>query len=173
MSVLSLVYVENPQLRKPTVAITRFDERVKKLAKDMLETMYADNGIGLAGPQVGAHEKILVMDVASEGDKANPMVVINPEIVWKSEETSICKEGCLSIPDQFAEVERPAEVKVKYQTETGEQKELHAKGLLATCVQHEMDHLDGILFIDHISKVRRDMLMRKYKKTRTQEGVVL
>lgn len=164
MSLVPILLVPHPALREKTAPITLFDRRVKKLADDMLETMYEGQGIGLAGPQIGSLERILVMDVAGENEKPNPLLLVNPEIVWRSEEESSYNEGCLSIPGQYGEVVRPSEVKVKYQSPDGQEKELSASGLLSTCVQHEIDHLHGILFIDHLSKLKRDILMRKYRK---------
>jgi len=167
MSLKPILLVPHAALREQTAPIGLFDKRVKLLADDMLETMYEGQGIGLAGPQIGALERILVMDIAGEGEKPNPLQLVNPEIVWSSEEQSAYNEGCLSIPGQYGEVVRPAEVKVRYQTPSGEEKELNASGLLATCVQHEIDHLHGILFIDHLSKLKRDILMRKYRKAQS------
>jgi peptide deformylase len=167
---MPILQVPHPDLRRQTAPITLFDKTIIKLADDMLETMYKEDGIGLAGPQVGALHRILVMDVAKEGEKSNPLQIINPEIIWRSDSLSRYNEGCLSLPEQFAEVERPAEVKVKYLTPRGEEKLLEATGLLATCVQHEIDHLHGVLFIDHISKVKRDMILRRLKKQQRAEA---
>jgi peptide deformylase len=135
---------------------------------DMLETMYAAPGIGLAAPQVGEAVRVIVVDVARDGAPAQPLRLANPEIVWTSDEEIPCEEGCLSLPEQFAEVTRPAEVKVRYLDHENEIREVHAKGLLAVCLQHEMDHLEGVLFVDHISTLRRNMILRKLAKTKKQ-----
>ena len=131
----------------------------------MFETMYKAPGIGLAAPQVGVSERLIVLDVA-DGEERRPMVLVNPEIVWRSGERATAEEGCLSLPGQFADVTRPQAVKVRYLTEHGEERVLEADGLLARCVQHEIDHLDGILFVDHLTALKRNMIMRKLIKTR-------
>lgn len=166
MALLEILTVPDPRLREICKPVTVFDTRLKKLADDMFETMYAAPGIGLAAPQVGVLERLLVADISSreEGEKPDRHCLVNPEIIWASEETCPYNEGCLSLPQQYAEVIRPAEVKVRYFTVAGEHAELHAKGLLATCIQHEMDHLDGELFVDHLSRIKRDMILRKLAK---------
>ena len=131
----------------------------------MFETMYQAPGIGLAAPQVGVSERLIVLDVA-DGDERRPMILVNPEIVWRSSDRATAEEGCLSLPGQFADVTRPLAVKVRYLTGDGEERELDADGLLARCVQHEIDHLDGILFVDHLTALKRNMIMRKLIKTR-------
>lgn len=171
MSLLDIRIVPDPVLRELCDPVTLVDARVKKLAEDMLETMYEAPGIGLAAPQIGVTERMLVVDVSNgeEGEAKKPYCLINPEIIWKSEETSVYREGCLSIPDHYAEVRRPAEVRVKFQNPTGSFEEMHAQGLLATCVQHEIDHLNGVLFIDHLSRLKRDMILRKLAKQQRGE----
>lgn len=166
MSLLDIRIVPDPVLREICSPVTLVDAAIKKRAEDMLETMYHAPGIGLAAPQVGILDRMLVVDVSDpeSGEGKKPYCLINPEIIWKSEETSVYREGCLSIPDQYAEVRRPAEVRVKFQNPTGSYEELHAKGLLATCVQHEMDHLNGVLFIDYLSRLKRDMILKKLQK---------
>lgn len=166
MSKLAIRIVPDPVLRQVAQPLTLVDARVKQLAEDMMETMYEAEGIGLAAPQVGLLDRMLVMDIAAgdEGAAKKPYCLINPEITWKSEATSVYREGCLSIPEQYAEVTRPAEVRVKYLNPLGKEEEMHATGLLATCVQHEIDHLNGVLFIDYLSKLKRDMILRKLKK---------
>ena len=131
---------------------------------DMLETMYAAPGIGLAGVQVGVLKRLIVIDISKDKEKKNPLFLINPEIIFKSTKTSIYEEGCLSLPGYFAEIERPAECHVEYIDYEGKKKEIKASGLLATCIQHEVDHLNGILFIDYLSKLKKDMIIKKLVK---------
>ena len=166
MSLLDIRTIPDPVLREICAPITLVDAEAKRIAEDMLETMYHAPGIGLAAPQVGITKRMLVMDVSNpdEGEGKKPYCLINPEIVWKSETTSVYKEGCLSIPDQYADVTRPAEVRIKFQNPTGSTEEMHATGLLATCVQHEIDHLNGVLFIDYLSRLKRDMILKKLQK---------
>lgn len=165
MSLLTIIEVPDKRLKIKSSPVKKIDEKIKQLLEDMVETMRAADGLGLAAPQVGINKRIVVIDVNRhiEG-KDEPICMVNPEIIWSSEETNYYKEGCLSLPDQYAEVERPAEVKVKYLNENGDELEAHAKGLFATVVQHELDHLDGIVFVDHISRVKRNMLLRKLSK---------
>ena len=150
MALLPIIVAPDPRLKIKARPVAKVDARIRKLMDDMLETMYAAPGIGLAAPQVGEGVRVLVLDVAREGEPRAPLRIANPEIVWASEERIPCEEGCLSLPDQFAEVTRPAEVRVRYLDHENELREIHAKGLLAVCLQHEMDHLDGVLFVDHI-----------------------
>ena len=164
MSTRPLVILPAPQLRLTSAPIARVDDGVRKLAEDMLETMYAAPGIGLAAVQVGEMNRLITIDVSHDEDSKEPRVFINPEILWKSEELSVYEEGCLSIPDYYEEVERPAKIRVRYTNLAGEPEELEADGLLATCLQHEIDHLDGVLFIDHISKLKRDRVTKKFVK---------
>ncbi len=171
-----LVILPNPILREVSKPIEHVDETLQTLADDMLETMYHAQGVGLAAIQIGIPLRMLVIDVSSNDEKKNPLVIINPEILWLSEERNIHKEGCLSIPEYFAEVERPKRLRVRYQDREGKQTEIEADDLLATCLQHEIDHLNGRLFIDHISKIKRDMVIRKFKKRakekNTQDAVL-
>lgn len=164
MTVKPLIILPDPLLREVSKPIERVDSDVRKLADDMLETMYDAPGIGLAAIQIGVARRLLVIDVAREGEEKQPLVVINPEIVAASEARSVYEEGCLSIPDYYAEVERPAEVTVRFVDRDGKEQVLEAAGLLATCLQHEIDHLNGVLFIDHISRLKRDMVIRKFTK---------
>ena len=164
MSTRPLVILPAPQLRLTSAPIARVDDGVRKLAEDMLETMYAAPGIGLAAVQVGEMNRLITIDVSRDEDVKEPRVFINPEILWKSEELSVYEEGCLSIPDYYEEVERPAKIRVRYTNLAGEPEEVEADGLLATCLQHEIDHLDGVLFIDHISKLKRDRVTKKFVK---------
>ncbi|MDP9840258.1 peptide deformylase [Neorhizobium huautlense] len=164
MTIKPLIILPDPVLRTVSAPIERVDDAVLKLADDMLETMYDAPGIGLAAIQIGVPRRLLVIDVAKEGDPAQPMVFINPEIVKSSDERSVYEEGCLSIPEYYAEVERPATVTVKHIGRDGKEHMLEADGLLATCFQHELDHLNGILFIDHISRLKREMVIKKFTK---------
>lgn len=136
----------------------------------MLESMHAARGIGLAAPQIGVHKRVIVCDVARGDDPPNPMTFANPEVVWASDETVIMEEGCLSLPDHYAEVTRPEKVKVKYLDYENEIREIEAEGILSTCLQHEIDHLDGTLFVDHISMIKRKMILRKLTKFKKQHS---
>ncbi len=166
MSKLKIYTVPAPVLKEKAQPVARIDDTIRKQMDDMLETMYAAPGIGLAANQVGLLNRVLVMDLEyrEEDGAANPIFMANPEIIWHSEELSCMEEGCLSIPEQFAEVKRPAQVKVKYIDRDNKEQELDASGLLSHCVQHEIDHLDGIRFIDHISSLKRNMMVRRVKK---------
>jgi len=164
MSLKPLVILPDPGLRRVSRPVERFDTQLRGFASDMLETMYDAPGIGLAAIQVGEPIRLLVIDLAKEGEPKAPQIFVNPVVVERSDERSVYEEGCLSIPDYYAEVERPAKVRVDYLDEHGKPKQVEAEGLLATCLQHEIDHLDGILFIDHISRLKRDMVIRKFRK---------
>jgi peptide deformylase len=159
-----LVILPDPVLRQVSRPVERVDAELGRLADDMLETMYDAPGIGLAAIQIGEPLRMLVIDLAKEDEPRAPRVFINPEIVARGDAASTYEEGCLSIPDYYAEVERPAEVTVRYLDRDGTEQLVEADGLLATCLQHEIDHLDGVLFIDHISKLKRDMVVRKFRK---------
>ncbi|GLR24231.1 MULTISPECIES: peptide deformylase [Alphaproteobacteria] len=164
MTIKPLIILPDPLLRQVSAPIERVDAELQKLADDMLETMYEAPGIGLAAIQVGVARRLLVIDVAKEGEGKRPQVFINPEIITSSDERSVYEEGCLSIPDYYAEVERPAFVTVKSLDREGKEQLTKADGLLATCLQHEIDHLNGILFIDHISRLKREMVIKKFTK---------
>ena len=164
MALLPIITAPDPRLKIQAKPVAKVDAKVRRLMDDMLETMYHAIGIGLAAPQVGAAQRVLVVDVAREGEEPNPMRIANPEIVWASDEVLKYEEGCLSLPDQFADVERPAKVRVRYRDENDRPVEIEADGLLATCLQHEMDHLQGVLFVDHISTLKRGMILRKLQK---------
>ena len=151
-------------LRKKSEILENVDNELRELMDDMLETMYAAPGIGLAGVQVGVLKRLIVIDISKNKEKKNPLFLINPEIVSKSNKTSIYEEGCLSLPGYFAEIERPAECKVEYLDYDGKKSEMNANGLLATCIQHEVDHLNGVLFIDYLSKLKKDMIVKKLVK---------
>lgn len=168
MTVLPLVIAPDPRLKICSQAVTEVDGATRKLVDDMLETMYASGGIGLAAVQVGVHKRVLVMDIdqREEGKPANPIVMINPEIAGSSAEINTYEEGCLSFPGQYAEVKRPLKVTISFLDYHGKPQKIEADGLLATCVQHEIDHLNGVTFVDHISPVKRDMIIRKIKKAK-------
>ncbi|WP_136657550.1 peptide deformylase [Nitratireductor sp. XY-223] len=170
MTIKPLVLLPDPVLRDKSEPVERVDDEVRTLADDMLETMYDAPGIGLAAIQLGIPRRLLVVDCSKEDEEKNPIVVINPEIVASSDERSTYEEGCLSIPDYYAEVERPAQVTVDYVDRDGKKQQIEADGLLATCLQHEIDHLNGVLFIDHISKLKRDMVIRKFTKLAKSRG---
>jgi peptide deformylase len=159
-----LILLPDPVLRKVSKPVEQVDAELRKLSDDMLETMYDAPGIGLAAIQIGIPLRMLVIDLAKEDEPNDPHVFINPEIVARSGEPNVHEEGCLSIPDYYAEVERPDSVTVSYVGTDGKQKEIAADGMMATCLQHEIDHLNGVLFIDHLSKLKRDMVVRKFKK---------
>lgn len=164
MTIRPLVILPDSQLRLVSAPVETVDDELRRLADDMLETMYDAPGIGLAAIQVGVPRRLVTIDVARDEEGRRPEVFVNPQILWSSAETSTYEEGCLSIPDFFEEVERPAKVRVRYLTLAGEPAEIEAEGILATCLQHEIDHLDGVLFIDHISKLKRDRVVRKFTK---------
>ena len=155
-------------LRKKSATLEKVDDELRELMDDMLETMYAAPGIGLAGVQVGILKRLIVIDISRDQEKKNPLFLINPEIISKSSSTSVYEEGCLSLPGYFAEIERPAECQIKYLDYHGKKKEMKAGGLLATCIQHEVDHLNGILFIDYLSKLKRDMIIKKLIKNKKE-----
>jgi len=171
MAVLPIYVAPHPVLKTPAEPVEGgVTDDLRTLMDDMLDTMYDANGIGLAAPQIGISKRILVLDVEQgdreerDGARGHPLCFVNPEIVWTSDDINIYEEGCLSIPGQYAPVERPEKVRVRFLDYDGNAQEIEADGLLATCIQHEIDHLDGILFTDHLSKLKRDMLLRKLKK---------
>ena len=155
-------------LRKKSATLEKVDNELRELLDDMLETMYAAPGIGLAGVQIGILKRLIVIDVSKEKEKKSPLFFVNPKIVSKSSNTSVYEEGCLSLPGYFAEIERPAECQISYIDYNGKKKEMKANGLLATCIQHEVDHLNGILFIDYLSKLKRDMIIKKLVKNKKE-----
>jgi len=170
MAILPIITAPDPRLQRQAKPVEKVDAAVRKLMDDMLETMYAAPGIGLAAPQVGVLKRIIVVDCAKADEKPQPYKLANPEILWQSEELLTNNEGCLSLPEHYADVTRPAEVKVRYLDEQNEIRELHAKGLLATCIQHEIDHLEGTLFVDHISALKRNIILRKLTKLKRQKA---
>ncbi len=164
MAILRILEVPHPLLKRRAAPVEQIDEEIRQLVRDMFETMYAAPGIGLAAPQVGVGKRLCIVDVSEE--KNAPLCLVNPHITWRSENLVTAEEGCLSLPDQYAEVTRPDAVELVFQDETGAERKLRAEGLLARCIQHEVDHLDGILFIDHISALKRNMILRKMAKAR-------
>tara|TARA_Y100000591_G_scaffold332511_2_gene370113 strand:+ start:708 stop:1232 length:525 start_codon:yes stop_codon:yes gene_type:complete len=158
----------DPILRKKSEDLEKVDDELRKLMDEMLQTMYKAPGIGLAAVQIGILKKIIVIDISRDNEKKNPIFLINPKITFRSKNKSIYEEGCLSLPGYFAEVERPAECNIEYLDYYGKKKELKAKGLLSTCAQHEIDHLNGILFIDYLSKLKRDMIIKKLTKNKKE-----
>lgn len=166
MAILPIIVAPDPRLKKVCAPVERVDEDLGRLMDDMLETMYQAPGIGLAAPQVGALTRVIVVDVAREGDDPEPYLMANPELTWLSDHDASYEEGCLSLPDNFGDVARPAEIKVTYLDRENEIRTLEADGLLATCIQHEMDHLDGILFVDHLSALKRNMILRRLVKAK-------
>jgi peptide deformylase len=167
MTVLPLVIEPDPLLHEISQSVEAFDDNLKQFAQDMLDSMYAHQGIGLAAVQVGVLKRIIVMDIEqTEEGSGNPMVFINPEIIDSSEELVLYKEGCLSFPGHYSEVERPKAVTIRYQDVEGKIHETEADELLATCIQHEIDHTNGIVFVDHISRLKREMIIKKLKKAK-------
>ncbi|MDH3475452.1 MAG: peptide deformylase [Rhodospirillales bacterium] len=166
MAKLEILTAPDPRLKITAEPVGCVDDEVRRLMDDMLETMYAAPGIGLAAPQVGVAKRVLVLDVARRNEDPAPLRVANPEIVWASDETVAAEEGCLSVPDHYADVERPAQVRVRFLDYENEIREIDADGTLATCLQHEMDHLDGTLFIDHLSLLKRNIILRKLRKAK-------
>jgi peptide deformylase len=164
MAILPIITLPDPRLRKPSAPVARVDDELRKLAADMLETMYDAPGIGLAAVQVGVPIRLIVLDAAKDEEPPNPLVLINPEIVTLGSGLRMHEEGCLSIPDVRVEIERPAAVTVRYLDREGNRQELAAEGLLATAIQHEIDHLNGKLIIDYLSRLKRDIIVRKFKK---------
>jgi peptide deformylase len=171
MALLPILTAPDPRLKVKAAKIERVDDRVRRLMDDMAETMYVAPGIGLAAPQVGVAQRVIVIDTAREGEKPALMRIANPETLWASEELATYNEGCLSLPEHYADVSRPAEVKVRYLDYDGTVREIHATGLLATCLQHEMDHLEGLLFVDHISSLKRNIILRKLQKTKRTKAL--
>ncbi len=168
MALLEIVFAPDERLKTKCAPIEAVTDDIKALAQDMLDTMYKAPGIGLAAPQIGVLKQLVVLDVADKDSPPAPMVLINPEITWFSEERSVYKEGCLSIPDAYADVERPAKIKLRYVDLDGQTHEIEAEGLLATCLQHEIDHINGVLFTDHLPALRRSMIMTKMRKLKRE-----
>ncbi len=168
MALLPILVAPDPRLKKVADPVTQVDDEIRQLMDDMLETMYEAPGIGLAAPQVGLLKRVIVVDVAPEGAEPQPYRMVNPTLTWVSDEDGSYNEGCLSLPEHYADVVRPAAIRVAYLDPDGQEQELEAEGVLATCIQHEIDHLDGILFVDHISALKRNMILRKLLKAKKQ-----
>jgi peptide deformylase len=164
MTLRPILIHPDPRLKKPCAPVEIIDDDIRRLADDMLATMYDAPGIGLAAPQVGVLRRVIVMDCMKAPEPPRPMVLLNPAVVWSSEDRNTYEEGCLSIPDQYAEVTRPASVRVQWLALDGTVQEDHFTGLWATCVQHEIDHLDGRLFIDYLGPIKRQLITRKMEK---------
>ena len=164
MAIRDIIIAPDPVLRQKAAPVETVDDRVRQLMDDMLETMYAAPGIGLAAPQVGVLERVIVVDVAGQDEEPQPLRMANPEVVWTSDDTFTYDEGCLSLPEHYAEVTRPAEARVRYLDETGAAREIHARNLQAICIQHEIDHLEGVLFVDYLSALKRNIILRKLTK---------
>jgi peptide deformylase len=171
MALLPILVAPDPRLNQKAKPVAQVDARIRKLMDDMLETMYIAPGIGLAAPQVGVLERVIVLDLAHEGEAPQPLRMANPELLWVSDEDAVYNEGCLSVPEHYADVTRPAKIRVRYLDENNQTVELAAEGLLATCIQHEMDHLQGILFIDHLTALKRNIILRKLLKAKKTAAV--
>lgn len=168
MALLPIIIAPDPRLKIKTKPVDKVDASTRQLMDDMLETMYAADGIGLAAPQIGDKRSVIVVDCSGKDADPQPIKMANPEILEVSPQDLIHEEGCLSLPEHFAEVTRPDSIRVRYLDENNELREIDADGILAVCIQHEMDHLDGILFVDHVSALKRNMILRKLKKTKKQ-----
>ena len=174
MAKKKILTIPDPILRKISQPVNKVDKEIKNLMDDMLETMYGAPGIGLAAVQIGILKRVIVIDLSKENEKKNPIFIVNPEIIFKSDDLVSYEEGCLSIPNHFAEIKRPNTCKIKFLNYEGEQKELKADGLLATCIQHEIDHINGVLFIDYLSKLKKDIIIKKVSKDKKEtERVVV
>jgi peptide deformylase len=166
MALLPILTAPDPALKKISAPVKQVDASVRRLMDDMLETMYHAPGIGLAAPQVGVLKRVIVLDLAREGEEPQPLRIANPEVVWVSDDDATYNEGCLSVPEHYADVVRPAACRVKYLDHENKPREIAAEGLLATCLQHEIDHLDGVLFIDHLTSLKRNIILRKLLKAK-------
>ena len=170
MPILDIKWFPDPVLKTKAKPVAEVDEDLRQLMNDMLETMYHAPGIGLAANQVGDLRRVIVMDCAGKEEEPQPLKMVNPEILWTAEELRRHEEGCLSVPEQYAELDRPEAVTVRYLDEMGETQELEAEGILATCIQHEIDHLNGVMFFDHLSSLKRNMLLRKFTKWKKEKA---
>ena len=164
MAILPILTAPDPRLKKKAKPVEKVDKETRKLMDDLLDTMYDAPGIGLAAPQVGVSKRVIVLDLSNDDEDNKPYCMANPEIIWESDDIRTYEEGCLSVPEQYAEVKRPNKVKVRYLDQENEIRELEADELLATCIQHEIDHLEGVLFVDYLSSLKRNMMIRKVKK---------
>jgi len=166
MALLPIITAPDPRLKKICAPAEAVDDEVRQLMDDMLETMYAAPGIGLAAPQVGVLKRVIVVDISGDDEPDAPLCMANPELVEVSDDDAAYEEGCLSLPEHYGEVVRPAKIRVRFLDRENEIREMEAEGLLATCIQHEMDHLDGILFVDHLTALKRNMILRKLLKAK-------
>lgn len=173
MTIRKILIAPDKRLKQRSRPVEAVDDSVRALVDDMFETMYAADGLGLAAIQVGEPKRIIVADVHGKDDPPNPVCLINPEVIEAGDEPIVHEEGCLSLPDQFAEIKRPRKVRMRYLDRDGEIREMEAEGVLAVCLQHEMDHLEGVLFVDHISALKRGMILRKLAKAKRSEGETL
>ena len=172
MAIRKILTEPNKILRKKSETVEKVDKELQQLMDDMLDTMYAAPGIGLAAIQIGIPKRVIVLDITKDNKNKNPMYFVNPEIVWTETENATYEEGCLSVPDQFAEIDRPKGCHVKYLDYFGKSQFLKTEGLLATCIQHEIDHLEGILFIDYLSKLKKSMILKKLSKKKSNQLVI-
>jgi peptide deformylase len=170
MAVRPIITAPDPRLKVVSAKVERVTAQTRRLMDDMRETMYAAPGIGLAAVQIGEPQRIIVLDIARKDEEKSPRYFVNPVVTWTSEEMAVYEEGCLSVPELYDDVERPAKCRVEYLDYDGKPQILEADGLLSTCLQHEIDHLDGVLFIDHLSKLKRDMLLRKLIKAKRRQA---
>lgn len=164
MAKLDIITLPDPRLKLVSEPVVRVDDEIRKILDDMLETMYEAPGIGLAAIQVGVAKRLVTIDVSREGEPKAPLFLVNPEVVWTSEETNVYQEGCLSVPEHYDDVERPARCRVTHLDRDGKEQVIEADGLLATCLQHEIDHLNGVVFIDHLSRLKRERVQKKFLK---------
>ncbi len=168
MAIRKILTIPDKKLREKSIPVKKINKDIQNLMDDMIQTMYDAPGIGLAAVQIGVPKRVIVMDLSKEKEKKNPMYFVNPEIVWKSDTYSSYEEGCLSIPNQFANIERPDKCHIKFLDYDGNQKEMETDGLLSTCIQHEIDHLNGVLFIDYLSKLKKDIIIKKVSKNKKE-----
>jgi len=171
MALREIIVIPDPRLKLVSEPVAAVDSKVRRLADDMLETMYEAPGIGLAAIQIAEPQRIVTIDLARKEEPKKPVVLINPEIIWRSDEVSVYEEGCLSIPEYYEEVERPAKCRVRYLDLDGKVQELDCEGLMATCVQHEVDHINGVLFIDYLSRLKRERVIKKFTKAAKREAL--
>ncbi len=170
MTIRPIICMPDPRLRVVSKPVSEVNDKVRALLDDMLETMYDAPGVGLAAIQIAQPSRLVVIDAAKKDDPPEPLCFINPEIIWSSDETNVHEEGCLSIPDYYEEVERPARVRVKFLDRDGVARQIEADGLLSTCIQHEIDHLNGVLFVDHLSRLKRERALKKFAKAAKRQA---
>ncbi|MBC8267252.1 MAG: peptide deformylase [Rhodospirillaceae bacterium] len=170
MTVYPIIVAPDPRLKLKSKSVEQVDDEIRTLMDDMLDSMHVARGIGLAAPQIGVQKRVIVVDTAKEEEEPRPIRMANPEIIDVSDDDQVHEEGCLSLPEQYSEVVRPQRVRVRYLDHENEIREMEAEGILAVCIQHEIDHLDGILFVDHISALKRNMILRKLTKIKKQEA---